>query len=308
MEGLPSRVVLAVFAGYGLVILSLLIFTAAIISLLARRPALKLFAGALLSLSTAGAMFAPLMAGHTRWTIAATALGFLIAGAAQYIAASRNPSTYAASLTCALAAAAFGAAPSGVMFSWLRHSLAILPCLILAAASMKIAFQDSKSMTPLSRNRLLVYLCLADCFVFILALLYGITDGGVLYEGVWSDLMTNTRWRWVFSVFAGSILTSAAVYLIWPALQSLQPRTIFAVLALAVIMVAAGVGTSKIGEPSVRSQVTDNDVSEVKCRAIFPCFIQCTYNKGRHTGESVDDVYFWYALGLMRVVHVVSAN
>jgi hypothetical protein len=137
VEGMPGWLVLAVFACYGLMGLSLLPAFAAGVLLLARRPqqALKLFATALLCEAVVWAAWCFLIGWYalTRlsemtavggeseagfligWSVL-TGLSLLLAGSGQFVGALRSPRTYAMALAFAVAAVLVQVAQTPIVY------------------------------------------------------------------------------------------------------------------------------------------------------------------------------------------------
>ena len=105
MEGINPWLFVAAFALYGLMALSVVPALAAVALLLTRRPrqALRLFAASLLCEAVVWAAFCFLL-GWSSLPIGLTGLSLLVAGSGQFVAALRNPRTYAVTLGLAAAA------------------------------------------------------------------------------------------------------------------------------------------------------------------------------------------------------------
>ncbi len=229
MEGISPWMVLALMAAYGLTGLSILLAVVSVGFLIARQryQALKLFAGAVLALSIGGALFPLALTGETdAWLVLmyAFAVGLVLAGIGQFVAARRNPRSYPAALACSAASAAF--IPGPLMTygygTWLRGILIAGPCVLLGLASLAIAIKSPEQ--PRSRKRLFWTLVLVNLTVFLLALINLRTHSVTLFvldpqvivaQEQLSDLITNTNWRLVFTALTASALLSLAFFLIW---------------------------------------------------------------------------------------------
>lgn len=235
MEGISPWVLLAVFVGYGLAGVSLLLVMVAVGFLLACRPyqALRLFAAAVLTLAVSAALFTLVVPGPGEWLRFvgfALAAGLLLAGIGQFVAALRNPRYYPAALICSVTSSAFaGGHLTTFNHTWLRGLLIAGPCLLLGAASLKIALGQHGKPGPRSREHILSILVLMNLTVFLLALAYAQMDSILIYvdndnvivakEQI-ADLVTNTHWKPVFATLAVSAMVSAIIFVFWSSRRS----------------------------------------------------------------------------------------
>lgn len=221
MEGLTPTLVLSLYAGFALAGVSLALLAIAGGFFLTGRAAPRLFATALFS-ATAAAGFlglAEAAEGHA-WSTRHLYAGCLFLSACgPLLAAFRNPGRYLASCFCAVAASAFAVGALTVCYphTWLRVLLVVLPCLVLAVASIVVSLASERP-----RERLILTLALINLVTFDLAFTLSATDdyaldlepgGGMTFRSLIADLLENTHWRWVFLATTASILTSSALIL-----------------------------------------------------------------------------------------------
>jgi hypothetical protein len=239
LEGISPWMVLALMAAYGLTGLSIPLAVVSVGFLIARRryQALKLFAGAVLCLAIGGAFFPLAFTGETdAWWILmyAFAAGLALAGIGQFLAAVRNPRSYPAALICSAASAAF--VPGPLMThgygTWLRAILIAGPSILLGLASIAIAMKCLEQ--PRSRKQLSLVLVPVNLTVFLLALVNLRTQSVILFvrdplliiaQEQFSDLITNTHWRLVFTALTASALLSVAFFLIWSLRRGPEPAS-----------------------------------------------------------------------------------
>jgi hypothetical protein len=237
MEGISRWMVLALMVGYVLTGLFVLLALVSVGFLIARRwhQTLKLFSAAVLALSIGGAHFPLAFTGEhdAMWSLMyAFATGLALAGIGQFLAARRNPRSYPAALICSAASAAF--VPGPLMTygygTWLRGILIAGPCILLGLASVAIAIKSLEQ--PRSRKQLSLVLVLAILTVFLLALVNLRTQSVILFvrdpqviiaQEQFSDLITNTHWRLVFTALTASALLSVAFFLIWSLRRGSEP-------------------------------------------------------------------------------------
>ena len=237
MEGISPWMVLALMVGYGLTGLSALLAVVSVGFLIARRwhQSLKLFAAAVLALSIGGALFPLAFTGETDawWFLTyAFAAGLVLAGIGQFVAARRNSRSYPAALICSAASAAF--VPNPLMThgygTWLRGILIAGPSILLGLASIAIAIKCQEQ--PRSRKQLSLVLVLVNLTVFLLALVNLRTQSVILFvrdpqviiaQEQFSDLITNTHWRLVFTALTASALLSIAFFLVWSLRRGSEP-------------------------------------------------------------------------------------
>jgi hypothetical protein len=229
MEGISPWMILAILACYGLAGLSILLAVVSAGFLIAGRRdrALKLFASAVLSLAIGCASFPLAMMGERdEWwpLMIAFALGLALAGIGQFVAMRREVSSYPAALACSVASAAFVAHPLMTYGygTWLRGLLIAGPSIALGVVSLAIALRRLEK--PRSRKQMLSVLALVNLTVFLLALVNSMTSSKVIYvdnpnvivaKEQFSDLVTNTHWRWVLPAVAASATLSAAFFSTW---------------------------------------------------------------------------------------------
>jgi hypothetical protein len=119
-------------------------------------------------------------------------------------------------LVCAAGSAAFALGPLTFVFlhTWLRELLVIVPCVLLALASLIAALGSLP-------NRPLLALMLANLVLFDLALTHSVTDdyglrleldGGMTFQSLLADLRDNTHWPWVLAATSISLLITTALY------------------------------------------------------------------------------------------------
>ena len=242
MEGFPGWALLAIFAAYALAGASLLIVVVVGGLWLAGRPkqALKLFAASLLGVAIAAALMALATRAESvmdrgRSLSLLFALSLLLAGAGQFVAALRNPRSYAAALGCAAGSMAFAVGPlmSGGHLL-LRWAIAATSSLLLAVASLMIAVLSRRSGTgnggpgspsarPRSRKRMLLMLGLVNLVAFGLAVVYLETGDFIVLNDEFSSLITNTHWRLAFAVLDISAMISATIFVFWPSGSRPEP-------------------------------------------------------------------------------------
>ena len=221
MEGLTSTVVLSLYAGFALAGVSLGSLVIAGGFFLTGRGAPRLFATALFSATAAVGFLGLAQAAEGRaWSTLHLYAGCLfLCACGPLLAAFRNPARYLASCFCAVAASAFSVGALTVCnpHTWLRALLVVVPCLVLAVASVVVSLA---SECP--RERPISTLALINLVTFDLAFMLSATNdyavhlepgGGMTFRSLIADLLENTHWRWVFLATTASIPTSAALIL-----------------------------------------------------------------------------------------------
>jgi hypothetical protein len=321
MEGITPTLVVSAFAGFALGALSLILYLVAVGVYLYQRPALKLFATATLCAMASAGFFGLVGASERHewsWShLYATCL--LLSGIGQCLTAFRHPGHYPASLACAAGSAAFALGPLTFVFlhTWLRELLVIVPCVLLAVASL-IA---SLGYLP---NRPLQAIILANLVLFDLALTYSVTDdfglrleldGGMTFQSLLADLRDNTHWPWVLAATGISLLITTALY---RGFKVTRRRVIIAFVIGAAL--AAQLATATLGMQAAHTSVaygelaSGRSVTDFKGRVLLPGLIRCEYFTGQFgpslpkaSGQIYQDTFVWYGFGCLRVRHVLVA-
>src|SRR4051794_4920149 len=139
MEGFTPTLVLSLVASLTIGAASLVLFLAAGLRFFSGRPALQLFATAVLcALASAGSMGLAEASEGRHWSlIHLLAVCLIWAGIGQFITVLRNPGRYPTSLACAIGASALALGPltSVYLHTWLRAALVVAACLPLTVAS-----------------------------------------------------------------------------------------------------------------------------------------------------------------------------
>jgi hypothetical protein len=325
MEGITPTMALSFVACVTLGTAALVLFLVAGGLFFSGRPALRLFATAMLCVMASASFMGLAEASEGRqWSLRHLfALCLFLAAIGQCVTAFRNPRRYPTSLACAIGASALALGPltSIYLHTWLRALLVIAACLPLTLASLVASL-----LPHCTRKGTLLTLALVNLVLFDLAFTISMTnnyslhvelDGSLTFNSLLRDLIDNTHWRWVFGAAIASILASAAYVRYQPTVTRRNVGIALVVLSL----LAAQAATATIGLNAVLHDIgfgqlaAGKQVARENCRAVLPGLVVCGYSirpfqpQGQGAIERrYKDVYLWYGFGVVRIRHSLTAG